>query len=290
MDSNEDSSDKAIKSDSENTEDEQLSSLDWHEASAASEDEFEELAEVVITNNIDKGIEPLEHNSSIIGNSPVDLSSHKEESGESAPKTHFDNDEEKSNFFDKSKLVSVDEYREGKIRVSPLEGRHVGNRTGFDEVKPSFLSGRFPKFKERGVPYPQPGKLFFTSLIVMSARVMLVITLIVLALSFFIGTQGIIMNKTDYGLWVVIPVISVFLLSCLMHFISTHQTRCRVCSCQFFRFRRCDKHRLAHRIPIFGYAFGSALHLVLFKWMRCMYCGTAIRLRQKKEQEELTEE
>ena len=290
MDTKEDSSDKATKSDLENTDDEQSSSLDWHEASAASEDDFEELAEVVITNNIDKGIEPLEHNSSIIGNSPVDLSSNREESGESALKSHFDNDEQKSNFFDKSKLISVDEYRDGKIRVNPLEGRHVGNRAGFDEATPSFLSGRFTKFKERGVPYPQPGNLFFTSLIVMSARIMLVITLGVLALSFFVGTKVIIMNKTDYGLWVVIPVVSVFLLLCLMHFISTHQTRCRVCSCQFFRFRRCDKHRLAHRIPIFGYTFGSALHLVLFKWMRCMYCGTAIRLRQKKEQEELTEE
>jgi hypothetical protein len=124
----------------------------------------------------------------------------------------------------------------------------------------------------------------------MMTRLALLVTLGILTLSFFVGTKGIIMKKTDFGLWVVIPVVSVFILLCLIHFISTHQTRCRVCSCQFYRFRRCDKHRLAHRIPLFGYAFGSALHLVLFKWMRCMYCGTAIRLRQKREQEETTEE
>ena len=79
MDTKEDSSDKATKSNLENTDDEQSSSLDWHEASASSEDDFEGLAEVVITNNIDKGIVPLEHNSSIIGNSPVDLSSNIED-------------------------------------------------------------------------------------------------------------------------------------------------------------------------------------------------------------------
>ena len=290
MDTEKDSSDKATKSYLENNEDDQVSSIEWHEASVDTEGDIEDLAEVVITSNIDKEIEPLHHTSSISGNRPVDLSSIRNETDEITQKSYLQNAEEESDFLDKSKLVSVDDYREGKTLVKPLEGRHFGNRTGFEDAKPSFLSGRFAQYKERGVPYPQPRKLFYTSLLVMMTRVALLVTLGIFVLSFFVATTGIIMNKTDFGLWVVIPVVSIFLLLCLIHFTATNQTRCRVCSCQFYRFRRCDKHRLAHRIPIFGYAFGSALHLVLFKWMRCMYCGTAIRLRQKKEQEETTEE
>ena len=72
----------------------------------------------------------------------------------------FQTEEAEKDFFDKSNIVSVDEYREGKSKVSPLEGRRVGSRTGLEE-KPNFLSGRFPKFIERGLPYPEPGKLVF---------------------------------------------------------------------------------------------------------------------------------
>ncbi|MBT16553.1 MAG: hypothetical protein CMO59_11305 [Verrucomicrobiales bacterium] len=256
------------------------SSINWTEINFTDENEIDDLAEVTITNNIKEPIEALKFNSPLTGNEPVDLtSSNQIEVNEVKP---FQTEKAEKDFFDKSNLVSVDEYREGKTKVSPLEGRRVGNRTGLEE-NPNFLSGRFPKFLERGLPYPEPGKLVFTSILVLMTRFSLIATLVILPLSLYV-------NTTEFGLWVVLPVVSSFLLLCIIHFVATQQTRCRVCSCHLYRSRRCDKHRLAHRLPLLGYVFGSALHLILFRWMRCMYCGTAIRLRQKTVREEKAEE
>ena len=62
------------------------------------------------------------------------------------------------------------------------------------------------------------------------------------------------------------------------------KARCRVCSCPLFYVRLCRKHQAAHYVPLVGIACSTALHLLFFKWMRCMYCGTAIRLRHRNPQ------
>jgi hypothetical protein len=75
----------------------------------------------------------------------------------------------------------------------------------------------------------------------------------------------------------------------LMFVISGNRTRCRICSCHMFYNRRCFKHQKAHRLFGLGHGGSAALHGLLFKWMRCMYCGTAIRLRPAKENSEEAE-
>jgi len=254
-------------------------SFEWTEINV-NDDDIDDLAEVVITDNSKDPISALGINSPLAGNEPVDLKT---------PNTIEVNDfnalntrEPEKEYLDKSSIASVEDYREGKTKVTPLEGRRVGARTGLED-SPSFLSGRFARFQDRGLPYPQPGKLVFTSLLVLITRLSLITTLVILPLSLYIGS-------TEFGLWVVLPVVASFLLLCVMHFMATHQTRCRVCSCHFYRAQRCKKHRLAHKLPLLGYAFGGATHLLLFRWMRCMYCGTAIRLRQKTYHKDNSEE
>ena len=239
-------------------------SFEWTEINV-NDDDIDDLAEVVITDNSKDPVSALGINSPLAGNEPVDLKT---------PNTIEVNDfnalntrEPEKEYLDKSSIASVEDYREGKTKVTPLEGRRVGARTGLED-SPSFLSGRFARFQDRGLPYPQPGKLVFTSLLVLITRLSLITTLVILPLSLYIGS-------TEFGLWVVLPVVASFLLLCVMHFMATHQTRCRVCSCHFYRAQRCKKHRLAHKLPLLGYAFGGATHLLLFRWMRCMYCGTA---------------
>ena len=254
-------------------------SFEWTEINV-NDDDIDDLAEVVITDNSKDPVSALGINSPLAGNEPVDLKT---------PNTIEVNDfnalntrEPEKEYLDKSSIASVEDYREGKTKVTPLEGRRVGARTGLED-SPSFLSGRFARFQDRGLPYPQPGKLVFTSLLVLITRLSLITTLVILPLSLYIGS-------TEFGLWVVLPVVASFLLLCVMHFMATHQTRCRVCSCHFYRAQRCKKHRLAHKLPLLGYAFGGATHLLLFRWMRCMYCGTAIRLRQKTHHKDNSEE
>lgn len=260
-------------------------SLNWESAAADVIDEIEEVAEVVVKGTVEIQSKMVQTDD-LINTNAGDAVSSDDDSGlkESTLQQQIYVDEPKQDTIDESKLVSLEEYREGKSRVDPLSGGRVRGANNFAE-KPKFLDGRLPRSIERGVPYPQPGKLVFTSLLVLINRFVFLATVIVLPLALYF-------DSTFFGLTVALPIMVVFVIIGLIHFSATLRTRCRVCSCQFFRMRDCDKHRLAHRLPILGYTFAKALHLVLFKWMRCMYCGTAIRLkpRQKKVTNEESED
>ena len=260
-------------------------SLNWESAEADVAEEIEEVAEVVVKGTVELHSKMLQTDSLIDTNAGTEVFSDEDsDSKENIAQRQVYVDEPEPDTIDKSKLVSLEEYREGKTRVDPLAGGRVRGANNFAD-KPKFLDGRLPRAVERGVPYPQPGKLAFTGLLVLINRFVLLATVFVLPLALYF-------DSTFFGLAVALPILVVFVIIGLMHFSATLRTRCRVCSCQFFRMRRCDKHRLAHNLPLMGYSFATALHLILFKWMRCMYCGTAIRLRPrlKKEPSEESED
>ena len=54
---------------------------------------------------------------------------------------------------------------------------------------------------------------------------------------------------------------------------------CRVCGQKQFVPRVCLKNSKAHRLPFLGYIIPVCLHMILFKWFRCTYCGTPVRLK-----------
>ncbi len=55
---------------------------------------------------------------------------------------------------------------------------------------------------------------------------------------------------------------------------------CRICGQKLFVPRACLKNSKAHRLPCLGHIIPTSLHMVLFKWFRCTYCGTPIRLKK----------
>lgn len=54
---------------------------------------------------------------------------------------------------------------------------------------------------------------------------------------------------------------------------------CRVCGQKQFVPRVCLKNSKAHQIRGLGYIIPVCLHMILFKWFRCTYCGTPVRLK-----------
>lgn len=56
--------------------------------------------------------------------------------------------------------------------------------------------------------------------------------------------------------------------------------RCRICNQQLFVPRRVNKNSKAHHVPGIGYIIPTALHLIVFRWFRCTYCGTAVRVKE----------
>jgi Domain of unknown function (DUF4332) len=55
---------------------------------------------------------------------------------------------------------------------------------------------------------------------------------------------------------------------------------CRICGQKQFVPRACIKNPKAHHVWGLGYIVPVALHMLVFKWFRCTYCGTPVRLKK----------
>ncbi len=55
---------------------------------------------------------------------------------------------------------------------------------------------------------------------------------------------------------------------------------CRICGQKLFLPRMCLKNSKAHHIKFIGYIIPMSFHLLVFKWFRCTYCGTPVRLKK----------
>jgi hypothetical protein len=60
----------------------------------------------------------------------------------------------------------------------------------------------------------------------------------------------------------------------------SYSATCRICGQRCFVPKNCLKNRKAHHIRLLGYVLSVALHIVLFRWFRCTFCGTPVRLKQ----------
>ena len=180
--------------------------------------------------------------------------------------------------IDPSKFADFEKYEKGETSVKPLEKLPgVDSRQVSRIERPKFLDGELPRRIERGVQYPLPGRVIYTSVMLLLFKLALVATMIVLPLVAIFASDNI-----AYALW--LP--GALVLFGILFVSSANRTRCRICSCHMFYNRRCFKHQKAHRLFGFGHAGSAALHALLFKWLRCMYCGTAIRLRAPKADSE----
>lgn len=81
----------------------------------------------------------------------------------------------------------------------------------------------------------------------------------------------------------VIVVLALFVLSTLLYFFVSVPCRCRVCRVSLYSLRGFLRNRQAHRLPILGYTFATALHLVLFLWVRCPACGTSQKVFKSQD-------
>jgi hypothetical protein len=183
--------------------------------------------------------------------------------------------------IDKSKFVSFEKYEKGEIAVKPLEKLPgVESRQVQRLERPKFLDGELSRRVERGVQYPLPGRVLFTSVVLLLFKLSLLLTVVGLTAIALLAPENM-----AHVLW--LPASLVFFG--ILFVASANRTRCRICSCHMFYNRRCFKHQKAHRLFGLGHAGSAALHAILFKWLRCMYCGTAIRLRPPKPDSEEAE-
>lgn len=56
--------------------------------------------------------------------------------------------------------------------------------------------------------------------------------------------------------------------------------RCKICSQRLFYTKSCERNIKAPHIAGLGYIIPLCLHILLFRWFRCTYCGTPVRLKE----------
>ncbi|MBB5352039.1 hypothetical protein HNR46_002280 [Haloferula luteola] len=58
------------------------------------------------------------------------------------------------------------------------------------------------------------------------------------------------------------------------------RVKCRVCGQRLFVPRHCLKHVKAHHVPGLGHMIPTAIQIILFCWFHCIFCGTAVRIKE----------
>ena len=176
------------------------------------------------------------------------------------------------------KFRGFEEYASGQTGVAPLPRKPSEDEGEVAEALKRFNyqpGEPIPRMVRRGVPHPRPYFLVFCSLIVLTWRL--------LSMAVIVGTPIVLWPAFAQGdtthLFTFLWVIGAWLLSGVCYLLFALRARCRVCTNQIFWSKRCFKNQKAHRVPGLGLVGSLALHALLFGWFRCMYCGTAIRLK-----------
>lgn len=168
----------------------------------------------------------------------------------------------------------LEEGEESRPVVEPLK-----RNTGFDIRKtasPQLNEGKKLHSRSyiRGVLHPQPVRVKVAALISLMA-------FILLPLSFVAG--GLIIFKDsvpiEQPLWL-LAVPATFLFFGFLYLVVAKPLKCRICGQPLLASKACFRHVKAHRFPLIGYILPTSLHMLLFHWFRCIYCGTSVRLKE----------
>lgn len=76
-----------------------------------------------------------------------------------------------------------------------------------------------------------------------------------------------------------------WILALILYLAVALPRKCSVCRAPLFSFKKYNRNKAAHHIPLFGYVFATALHIFLFNWFRCPACGSAQQLGGKSPAE-----
>ncbi len=161
---------------------------------------------------------------------------------------------------------------EERMVVEPLK-----RNAGFDIRKtasPELNAGKKMHSRSfvRGVLHPQSFRVKF-------AAFLSAMTLVLLPLTFVAGGLLLWFKDEEKAIWLVaIP--AAFFVFGFFYMLFSRPLKCRVCGQPIFSPKACGRHVKGHRFPLLGYILPTSIHILLFHWFRCMYCGTSVRLKE----------
>ena len=174
---------------------------------------------------------------------------------------------------DPQRFATIEDYNEGRLAI---QGALAGDRR---EERLEVPAGKreLPRWVRRGVVHPRPWHTWLGALVSVAFRLGMVGSV-----GWLIWLLTQVERPGDYKTPVMIGAAVLTVLGLLqLHY--AMRARCRICSCPLYYSKNCLKNRKAHHLPGLGHVMSLALHLLIFGWFRCMYCGTAIRLRDDRQ-------
>jgi hypothetical protein len=177
----------------------------------------------------------------------------------------------------KRRFQSFNEYQDGGRGIVPLERKLNPIAPEVEEEKRR-SDGSLGRTTRRGVVYPNPLRAVIGAIISLAWRLGVIVSIVGLPYLVFNTPKG-----APPPVKQALPWLGCLLLMGVFQLFILDRTRCRICTCHLFYSKRCIKNTKAHYFALFGYVASLCLHMLIFQWFRCMYCGTAIRLTPGKE-------
>lgn len=169
-----------------------------------------------------------------------------------------------------TKLQSIDDYRKNGNGVTPHQESEDANnvRKAISETNAEVD----PSSKKyiRGVLHNDSRRTYLGAWGHILACVLLVGSIVPIVYILF---------KPEHYIWGWMAPAILFMASVVYLFIA-RKSSCPVCRQRQFVPKACRKHVKAHAWPMLGNMLPTAWHLVRYKWFRCIFCGTSIRLKE----------
>lgn len=126
--------------------------------------------------------------------------------------------------------------------------------------------------RKKGIKHLTPFRTWFGALAVLFLFATTISAVVLTAMMLLNGERGWLIISLCFGPWV---------LALILYLALALPRKCSVCRASTLSFKKYNRNKAAHHIPLLGYVFATALHIFLFNWFRCPACGSAQQLGGK---------
>jgi hypothetical protein len=182
---------------------------------------------------------------------------------------------------DRSRIRSIQEF------IDPDKQPNIEEQKARAEERIRIMRAALPETNEgvdpssrryiRGVLHSNPHQVWWGAVFTLASQILIPLGIFA-AFALLLKDNGASLFQWVPSWFLAFP-LGVFVAGA-MYLVISYNSSCRICGQKCFVPRNCLKNRKAHHIPLLGYVFSVALHIILFRWFRCTFCGTPVRLKE----------
>jgi hypothetical protein len=184
--------------------------------------------------------------------------------------------------FDASRVRTIEEAQgdDPPVRAASSKSGMEDDRIALLRApRPQTNAGRKPgsRFYIRGVLHDRPLVVWFGGFFLILMQ--LCVPLALVGAPLLILSEQMPEKFAWVPGWIIAFPIALPVLGIIYALLGT-RAKCRVCAQRMYVPKHCLKNKKAHHLPLLGYIGAVALHVMVFKWYNCTFCGTSIRIKK----------